>query len=32
MGEPVLSKKYGYHAPDVKYDEHGNDTVMSFSR
>ena len=30
MGEPVLSKKYGYHAWEIKYDEHGNDTLMTF--
>jgi hypothetical protein len=26
-GEPVLSKKYGYHGWDADYDEHGNQTV-----
>jgi YD repeat-containing protein len=30
MGEPVLPKKYGYHASETKYDEHGNDTLMTF--
>src|SRR5882724_8175313 len=26
-GEPVLSKKYGYHGREAEYDEHGNQTV-----
>src|SRR5438270_4866938 len=30
MGEPVLSKKYGYHGWEAKYDEHGNETVGTY--
>jgi eukaryotic-like serine/threonine-protein kinase len=29
-GEPVLSKKYGYHGWEAKYDEHGNQTAMTY--
>jgi hypothetical protein len=29
-GEPVLSKKYGYYGWEAEYDEHGNQTVMTY--
>jgi hypothetical protein len=28
--EPVLSKKYGYHGWEADYDEHGNQTVVTY--
>ena len=29
-GEPVLSKTDGYHGIEAEYDEHGNQTVMTY--
>src|SRR5204862_2327735 len=29
-GEPVLSKKNGYHGCKAEYDEHGNQTVFTY--
>jgi hypothetical protein len=29
-GEPVVSKKNGYHGWEAKYDEHGNETVETY--
>ena len=28
--EPVLSKKNGYHGFKAEYDEHGNQTVITY--
>ena len=29
-GEPVVSKKNGYYGWEAQYDEHGNQTVLTY--